>query len=361
MKIIFSNYDSLNNPYYAGGGAVAVHEIAKLLSRNNEVIIYSGAYPGSSNYSSDGVAYRFIGLKKAGAKLGQLIYQFLLSGLVVREKFDLWIENFTPPFSAACLPLFTKKPIIGLVHMLAGPDMVRKYHLPFDRIESLLFRFYPRIIVTSEGLGDIVGKKSPKSIISVIPNGVNIPKPKSKNSSPTHLLFMGRTEVNQKGLDLLLSAFAKTKDKYPLVIAGSGTADQTALLSKHIGGLGLQNRVRLAGRVEGLVKDKLLRQAVFCIVPSRYETFSLFALESLAYGKPLLTWDISGLSWIPGSCRLMAKSFDVDDLSRKMHYLSATSAASKKLAESGYAFASGFSWDIQAEKYQTLITQICKT
>jgi len=42
MKIIISNYDSVKNPYYGGGGATAIHEIASRLTKKFEVTVLTG-------------------------------------------------------------------------------------------------------------------------------------------------------------------------------------------------------------------------------------------------------------------------------------------------------------------------------
>jgi len=130
-NIVISNYDDVNNPYYAGGGSVAVHEIAKRLANDNEVVVYTGRYPGSKDLVIEGVNYKRIGLGVGGPKFGQLIYHLILPFRVLVSKYDLWIESFTPPFSTSFLQVFTKRPVIGLVHMLSGDDMRRKYKLPF--------------------------------------------------------------------------------------------------------------------------------------------------------------------------------------------------------------------------------------
>ena len=122
-KIIISSYDDLKNPYYAGGGAVVVHEVFKRLKESYKVKVITGKYPGSIDEIVDGVVYERIGTNFFGPRLGQLIFQVILPFYALTEKFDLWVESFTPPFSTAFLPLFSKKPVVGLVHMLSAQDM----------------------------------------------------------------------------------------------------------------------------------------------------------------------------------------------------------------------------------------------
>ncbi len=76
--IVFSNYDDIHNPYYAGGGAVATHEMAKRLATKNKVIILTSRYPNSKNEELDGVIYHRIGLDLFDPRISQTIFQVIL-------------------------------------------------------------------------------------------------------------------------------------------------------------------------------------------------------------------------------------------------------------------------------------------
>jgi len=60
-RIIFSNYDDPKNPFYGGGGARAIHEVARRLAVRHDVKIITGSYPGSRDEMVDGVSYTRIG------------------------------------------------------------------------------------------------------------------------------------------------------------------------------------------------------------------------------------------------------------------------------------------------------------
>jgi hypothetical protein len=59
----------------------------------------------------DGVEYRKVGFYFLGPRITQLIYQLILP-FKAFIKHDIWVESFTPPFSTAFLPIFTRKPVI---------------------------------------------------------------------------------------------------------------------------------------------------------------------------------------------------------------------------------------------------------
>lgn len=310
-NLIISNYDDLLNPYYAGGGAQAIHQIAKRLSGYFKVRVITGSYPHAVNQVIDRVEYIRIGLSWTGGRVSQLIFQSLLPLYAMTESYDLWVESFTPPFSTAFLPHFTAKPVVGLVHMLAAKDMERKYKIPFSYIERFGIKQYKHLIVLTEQMKIGLRLLNPKADIKVIPNGVEkMVYPVS--DSKKYILYLGRLEFDQKGLDLLLEAFNLVKAivANKLVIAGSGSKQDTDKIVNKIRDLDLSDKVELIGRISGKEKQVILQQALAVVVPSRFETFSLVALEALANSIPLICFDIDGLKWLPDNCVVKVAPYD---------------------------------------------------
>lgn len=354
-KLIISSYDDMSNPYYAGGGALAVHQTAKGLLNDFDVTVITGNYPGAENHKRDGVIYKRIGPQRGGPKLGQLFYQFLLPVELRRQRFDLWIESFTPPFSTAMLPLFTRKPVVGLVHMLSGEDMRRKYLLPFHLIEALGLKTYHHFIAPSDVIKQQIAHHNRKATITTISSGY---EPLSlSQTQKKHLLFIGRIEMDQKGIDLLLKAYKEvaTTISYPLVIAGGGEAKQIAMLQQMIADYHLEEKVQLVGRVSGEKKAKLFSQAKAVIVPSRFETFSITSLEALGSGVPLITFAIPGLSWIPKDAHLTVPAFSVSELAKAMQIIVNDREVAQKLSRAGKRYAKDYEWDAVTQKYATLL------
>ena len=358
MKIIFSNYDDMKNPYYAGGGARAIHEVAKRLAKRFPVTVITGKYPGCRNEEIDGVAYVRVGTELWGPKAGQLIYQLCLLPRVWADGYDLWIESFTPPFSTSFLPIFTKKPVIGLVHMLAAEDMTRKYKIPiFGAVEKQGLRLYRNLIVLTDREAEKIKAINPDAKILVIPNGVTVAEKPGIKAVKKHILFLGRIEVDQKGLGFLVRAYAKIagRIKYPLVIAGSGEKSEMDKLKMMIEKSGLKNSVIPVGRVEGKKKEALLAGAVFVVIPSRYETFSITALEAMAAGIGIITFDIVGLKWIPETIAVKAPGFDVFKLASLMLELSTNKRKLDLMGKAGKSFVRQFDWEQISDKYAKCI------
>lgn len=313
--IVFSNYDDRNNPWYAGGGARVIHDVARRLVGAYRVTVFTGTYPRAKRCERiDGVEYRRIGLACCGPWIGQLAYWIALPFRAKRLDFTLWFESFTPPFGVSFLPLMTRRPVVGLIHMLPGRDMWRKYHLPFFLFERLGLKWYREFVVLSSCMEKVIRRSNHTAKIHTIPNGIDIPAPEPHEKK--HLLFMGRIEVDQKGLDLLLAAYEKLSSevRLPLLIAGAGVESEMEQLRMRVAASPYREHIELVGRVEGEAKDRLYRSAAAVIVPSRFETFSLTALEALSYGIPAVGFDIDGLSAFTGGGVFKAVPFEVSSL-----------------------------------------------
>ncbi len=351
-KIFFSSYDSIGNPYYNGGGASSIHEVAKRLVDRYDVKVICGNYPSAKKHAVDGVFYEYAGFNFLGPKLSQLIFQLFLPYYAITGDFDVWIESFTPPFSISFLTIFTKKPVIGLVHMLVGEEMSRKYKIPFCAAEKIGLKKYNNFIVLTKEIGQKIRKINPHALIEVIPNGVKLDLARDQ-SVKKHLLYMGRIEVNQKGLDLLLEGYKLIlkKSDYSLIIAGSGIKSEEKKLAKMIRGLGISGKVKLTGRIDGAEKARMFREAAAVIVPSRFETFSLTALEALAYGIWVISFNIEGLKWLPEDFSYKIKPFDVKEMAEAMKNLAGKNASKKINFDKLKIFLKDYDWSVIAEKY----------
>lgn len=359
MIIFFSNYDDINNPYYGGGGAYAVHEVARRLSAKHTVTVLTGSYPGAQDTTIDRVYYKRIGWSRAGALMGQLIYQFILPFYALRCSYDMWVESFTPPFSTAFLPLFTRRPVVGLVHLLGGYDKAKEYKLPFYLIENLGLKLYRSFIVLTIESANHIKKHNNHAAISVIPNGVNLIPLKKATGPEKHILYLGRIELDQKGLDMLPSIFPAVfaQTKLDLVVAGAGRKEDREKLIRALKKAGIKKRVHIVGRVDGREKHDLLRNAALVVIPSRYETYSLVVLEAGMYQKPVVCFDIEGLSWISKSAVVKIPAFDTAGMASAIVALINDVPRRRKLGESMHLLATRYSWDEIADRYENVITK----
>lgn len=109
------------------------------------------------------------------------------------------------------------------------------------------------------------------------------------NSDSIELLTMTRL-VGGKGVDDALRVLAVLPDRFRLVVAGDGP--DRAAYQQLAQSLGIAERVRFAGWVDGAEKERLLRRASIFLLPSRRDSFGMGFIEAMAHGVPVV-----GLAW----------------------------------------------------------------
>jgi glycosyltransferase involved in cell wall biosynthesis len=198
-----------------------------------------------------------------------------------------------------------------------------------------------------------------KVITKTIPEGVEKKFLQLERKNSKHILFLGRFDINQKGIDLLLNAYSKVENKivYPLIIVGVGPDKDK--IKNMIRDLKLQQRVKLIGPQYGKEKMKLLSEAIFVAIPSRSESFSLFTLEAIASGAPVVIFDIPGLSWVDDSVSLKTKLFDIDAYANNLLQMTDASLAMKK-SENAKNFSKNFTWEKVTDDFEDFFKEVIK-
>lgn len=343
-KILHLAFEDPRKPGH-GGGSVRTAEIDRRLARDYDITVLTARYPGSRAWSEAGVRYEHAGIGRLGPRAALLTYFAALPLAVWRRRADLVVEDFAPPFTAAWAPVWTRKPVIAVVQYLFGRQKARQYHLPLGWIERLGVRRYRDFIAVSDAFANEIRAMNPRADVRVLRNGVDpiagtVPVPRGRD-----MLFLGRIERDQKGLDLLLDAFARIAGETSanLLIAGDGP-DSTAV-ERLAANLEIAPRVRLLGRVEGPPKFELLSSAQLLCMPSRYEGFPIVALEAMRCGTPVLGFAIPSMRESVGGGGVLVPPFDVDELSRAMRQMLADPHACEVMGEEARRQTAGLDWD----------------
>jgi glycosyltransferase involved in cell wall biosynthesis len=142
-----------------------------------------------------------------------------------------------------------------------------------------------------------------KTSIIEVPNGFSLADvhPESTLSwnedGVPKFLFLGRLDAYNKGLDILLNAFAQLTEvpEWKLTIQGPDWGDRETL-KQQAGQLGLSEQITFLEPDYNLSPSAIIAPYdVFCIV-SRFEGFSLSAMEAMLAGRVLVVSDIAGIA-----------------------------------------------------------------
>jgi glycosyltransferase involved in cell wall biosynthesis len=329
-----------------------------LVANGHDIEVVTASYPGARRRVDDGVLYRQIGL---GIEYftSILSYHALLPPVVLATRRgarrpDLLVEEFAPPWSSFGVTRLSTAPALGNVQGYFASEKAREYRVPqgaLTRIQRLGARSHRHLVAVSSDLATRLALDAPDAVISVIPVGIDpdvirsalAPTPEPV---PRQILFLGRLEIAQKGLDLLLQACAGLLEHEDarLVIAGDGRdADHVRALASSPS---LRDRVTFIGRISGREKWRLLASSQFSVVPSRYETFGLSALESLACGTPVVGFAIECLrDTVPPETGILVEPFEVRALTEAMRSMLLDPAVCAQMGERGRRYAAAYTWD----------------
>lgn len=360
--LIISSYDDLKNPVYSGGGAYCVHQLAKELSKKYNITVITGTYKNARNEKIDNINYIRVGSEIFGHKIGQLIFHYSILKYALKLKYDIWIESTMPPFTFSLLPFICRHKLIAWVNMLCAQDMQRKYKIKTQIIENELARHYKYIITPTDWVKNEIKKINSHALITTIPQGFDAdefkPTQKSNITNRNYFLSLGRIEINQKGLDLLLEAMKNTLPKINLIIAGGGGHNEEKKLKKIIKKDKLQNKIKIIGRISGENKKNLIQNSKGIILTSRFETFSLTALEAIMLQKPLICFKIPQLEWIPAKYSTKIKPFNTLELAKTMNKIWNGDYTPKISNYERTKYLNNFSWNAVSQKFSSIIENI---
>ena len=159
---------------------------------------------------------------------------------------------------------------------------------------------------TSEQEKNEITDLFPFARVFTIPNGINLEESQSYSKLtkaefikkyagvdhcyPSHLIVsMGRLQ-KKKGFDILIDAFHKILETFPLaylLIAGQDEGEKNNL-TKQINTLNIQNRAFIIDQITGEDKWTFLHNAHLFVLPSHNENFGNVYAEALAAGTPII-------------------------------------------------------------------------
>lgn len=355
LRVIHCIYDDPGNPWLGGGGALRVYEIYRRLTDRVDATVVAGNYPGARDHEREGVAYRYLGNARPYA-LSRWSYGRAATRLLRTGAYHVGIFDFSV-YTPLRVPLH--RPVAHVVHMLIGPTAARRWGrlvggAVWRRERRMLSR--ARVVSTTSHwmehqLRPIL---PPDARLSIVRSGVPDEFFQVRRREQGFVLYYGRFDVFQKGLDTLLDAMRlvrSTRAGLELRIAGRG-ADADSI-RRRVLALGLEGNVRLYPDVSRPTALELLSGASLLVMPSRFEGLPMVAAEALAAGVPVLATDVGAVNEIvtAGESGVLIPPDDAKELADAMLRLLADDAARREMSRAARRDADRFRWDTVAEDH----------
>jgi glycosyltransferase involved in cell wall biosynthesis len=296
------------NYFHGGGVANAVTGLARALADEGaEVAIAGVAHDGVPLY---GEPSRHPGVEllrwRAGGG-GQLAgLSFRRPTTRARAELQAWgpdvvhVHAEFAPDNLWATRLFRCPLVLGF-HGALHPEVFRKGRSRAKRAYVAMARrmLYPRVsrfTALCPAEARHIREVLPGRPVDVIPLGAR-PAGRAPEARPAargaRIVFVGRLDVYTKGLDLLVAAFGRAKERVgdaieSLTLVGPDWRAGRAALQEQIVALGLADAVRLAGPAPGSAVGEVLAEADAYAQLSRHDAFPLSVVDALVTGMPVL-------------------------------------------------------------------------
>lgn len=334
MNILILSWRGPGHPH-AGGAEVSTHEHAKgWINAGHEVTLFTSSYKSALHEEIvDGVKIIRKGTQVFGVQIEAI--KWYLFGK--HNGFDIVIDQFHGlPFFT---PLFVRVKKIAFIHEVTKEVWAyNPWKKPFNLIpyilgtifEPFIFKLFykniPFMTVSESTKLDLVQWGIPSANITVIHNGISIPKVnKYPKENKKTVLFLGAISKD-KGIEDALEIF-KEVDKldpyFQFWVVGKSESHYLNYLKQKIDVLGLSSKVKFFGFVPESKKFELLQKAHILVMPSIREGWGLVVIEAAAMGTPTVGYDVPGLrdSIKNGATGLLIPHNNVEFAKKLVHLL----------------------------------------
>ncbi len=363
LRVLHCIYDDPANPWVGGGGAVRVFELyRRLRPRLSEVTVASGAFPGAFEGSTDGIRHLRLG-SPSRYLLSRISYSIEASRLLARGDYDVAVYDFST-YTPLRLP--AEKPVGVTVHHITGRTASQRWGGMVGRAVSFqeaarLRRakvFSATSQVTYDELRRVVG---PGAEIHRVAAGVPDELFELPRREADYLLYFGRLDWFQKGLDVMLQSMKLLVAKHPglrLKVAGRGKDLQRVVDESRQ--LGIGENVEVVGAVGDEERNILFSGARLLLMPSRFEGFGMVAAEAMAAGIPVIAAAAGSLPEVidaPGGGVLVPPS-EPRALAAAVNELLQDPQQRRTLGQSARISAERFRWDRVADDHLDFLQHI---
>lgn len=266
------------------------------------------------------------------------------------ERFDIVHDNQT--LGDGLLDIQRAFPLVTTIHHPISQDLrtdlaaargwrrlsLRRWY-GFVRMQARVARRLDHLLTVSQSSARDIAADfgvDPRAL-QVVPLGVDTRLFHPDGAServPGRLVAMASADTPLKGVDTLLHALVGLPQVRELVLVATPGERTRRLLTR----LGLQDRVRFVSGISDAELASLLASAQVACVPSRYEGFSLPAVEAMACGTPVVASRAGALPEVlgdDGSTARLVSPGDADALREALRELLLDPVARERLGRAG--------------------------
>ena len=331
-----------------GGVECAIFQLSKeLVNLGHEVTILTGASNKRCMFSKDGIdviSFDMFGIMRHTYCSGSLtpMRQFLFLTSIIVKKLDLKYDIYHGHiYTSGLLANYLARKYDGIaVNTIHG-----SYYPVWNTLTNPFAAFFYKKV--ERYLSTLLAKRSHRQIhvstyfakqvaewggrVKVIPNGVDTsafhPGIIANFHSSVPVILTARRLVRKNGLEYLIRSMGLLKEECKLLILGDGPERQNLeFLAKNT-----SRNIEFLGSVSYEDMPFYLAGADIAIVPSIMEASSLFMLEAMAMGKPVIASAVGGLPETLGDAGILVPSMSPVSLACEIEELLHDPEKRKKL------------------------------
>lgn len=367
-RLVHLSYDSPWNPWMAGGGALRDWEIARRFEAPWQVELWSGAFPGCDAKGQEAPATRWLGSRKGNRWASRLGWSAAAHPALSRlDRRDTVVSASPSVFAPVPSLLSHGENTLLVVHHIVGFENAWRKFGPLAFLtswhERQILSQGRNYVTVNNAVARRIRELNPTARVEFIPNGIDeslLSIAPARSERPT-VAFLGRLDLEMKGIDRLLPAFAKVLAEIPdarLVMAGRGSPATVADIRQRLQALP-SGSVELHTNVSDDRKAEILAQAWVFASPSRFEGWCIAGVEAQAVGLPVVATTADGFldSVQDGTTGILVKNTEatvVQDTAAALLSLLRDDAKREAQSQAARAWAGQFLWGALARRQQDL-------
>ncbi|MEZ4859231.1 MAG: glycosyltransferase family 4 protein [Flavobacteriaceae bacterium] len=258
---------------------------------------------------------------------------------------------------------FSKTPLVFTEHSTVNR---RRKFLFFRFVDRFIYKQYHAIITISTEVKLFLKKHLElknsyfKTIhngvdLSVFQNAIALDKKQFKIKKEEKILIQVARFTKEKDYETLLKSIPFVDKPIKLLLVGNGPLQIKMKELAQI--LEIEEKVLFLGIRQDV--PALLKMADIAILSSNHEGLSLFGIEAMASGKPLIASKVSGLSTLVHGAGLLFKHKDYLDLAKNINQLLDSEVFYKSITESCIHRSKIYSLDKLIDAHVQFYTQLC--